>query len=148
MLPGANNSSTTGREVDTYDRGFGGMEGSGTSEGRDFEHERLWVEGKLTNTGYKKDGFVVGDDELEVSSDSDFDVEVRATEEEMSWLRGPLRTVERTGLDPLVEESQIPGAELDEDNESWLEGKETFLTEDEGSDYEEESSEEDEEDDE
>ena len=138
MLPGANNGSTTGREVDTYDRGFGGMEGSGTSEGRDFEHERLWVEGKLTNTGYKKDGFVVGDDELEVSSDSDFDVEVRATEEEMSWLRGPLRTVERTGLDPLVEESQIPGAELD-DNSDY---------EDEDSEYEEESSEEDEEDDE
>ena len=83
------------------------------------------------------------------------DLEVRATEEEMSWLRGPLRTVERTGLDPLVEESQIPGAELDEAYigyaqpfPDWEEGKETFLTEDEDSDYEEESSEEDEEDEE
>ena len=67
ILPGSNNSSTSGRAIDTYDRHYDGRQGNGTDEGVDYEHLHLARTGQLTEAGYQQDGFVVDDDEYEES---------------------------------------------------------------------------------
>lgn len=60
-LPGSNNQHTTpGRAIDSWDREFNGRNGSGCYEA----HERVDPT-KLTDDGYKRDGFVVDDDDSE-----------------------------------------------------------------------------------
>jgi len=73
-LPGSNNASTTGRAIDTYDRGFDGAYGTLDPVSASAEERRLAAQDLLTDTGYHQDGFVVDDDaELTDYSDSETD---------------------------------------------------------------------------
>lgn len=114
MLPGANNEHTTGRRVDTYDRGFGGPAGSGLADTVDQTDRSILRHGKFTDSGYHEDGFVVDDDAMEeVSSDDDTSPMMVGRRITRS-ATGPVTTRSMMGgLDPDVEESQIPGAGLD-----------------------------------
>lgn len=68
---GANNAHTSGRSIDTYDRGYN--RGYGCNEGTDYEALRLAREGELDQHGYHNDGFVVPDSQSEVDEDSSSD---------------------------------------------------------------------------
>ena len=114
MLPGANNEHTTGRRVDTYDRGFGGPEGSGLADTVDQTDRSILRHGKFTGTGYHKDGFVVEDFVLIGAADEGLDGVVVTGRRITRSVSGPVVTRSMAGgLNPDVEESQIPGAGLD-----------------------------------
>ena len=114
MLPGANNEHTTGRRVDTYDRGFGGPEGSGLADTVDQTDRSILRHGKFTGTGYHKDGFVVEDFVLIGTADEGLDGVVVTGRRITRSVSGPVVTRSMAGgLNPDVEESQIPGAGLD-----------------------------------
>ena len=70
-LPGSNNAHSSGRRVDTYDRGYN--RGSGCNEGTDYEALRLARQGQLDQHGYHNDGFVVPDSHSELDEDSSSD---------------------------------------------------------------------------
>lgn len=77
-LPGSNNAHSSGRRVDTYDRGYN--RGTGCNEGTDLEALRLAHQGQLNEQGYHNDGFVVSDSTSEEDGDSSSDY----TPEELS----------------------------------------------------------------
>ena len=114
MLPGANNEHTTGRRIDTYDRGFGGPAGSGLTDTVDQTDRSILRHGKFTGTGYHKDGFVVEDFVLIGTADEGLDGVVVTGRRITRSVSGPVVTRSMAGgLNPDVEESQIPGAGLD-----------------------------------
>ena len=114
MLPGANNEHTTGRRIDTYDRGFGGPAGSGLADTVDQTDRSILRHGKFTGTGYHKDGFVVEDFVLIGAADEGLDGVVVTGRRITRSVSGPVVTRSMAGgLNPDVEESQIPGAGLD-----------------------------------
>ena len=77
-LPGSNNAHSSGRRVDTYDRGYN--RGTGCNEGTDLEALHLAHQGQLNEQGYHNDGFVVPDSQSEADDDSSSDY----TPEELS----------------------------------------------------------------
>ena len=114
MLSGANNEHTVGRKVDTYDRGFGGPEGSGLADTVDQTDRSILRNGTFTGSGYHQDGFVVDDDEMEEVSSEDDTSPMMVGRRITRSATGPVVTRSMVGgLDPDVEESQIPGAGLD-----------------------------------
>ena len=114
MLPGANNEHTTGRRIDTYDRGFGGPAGSGLADIVDQTDRSILRHGKFTGTGYHKDGFVVADGDMEELSSEDETGPLVTGRRITRSVSGPVVTRSMVGgLNPDVEESQIPGAGLD-----------------------------------
>ena len=114
MLSGANNEHTVGRKVDTYDRGFGGPEGSGLADTVNQTDRSIIRHGKFTGSGYHQDGFVVDDDAMEEVSSEDDTSPMMVGRRITRSATGPVVTRSMVvGLDPDVEESQIPGAGLD-----------------------------------
>ena len=114
VIAGANNEHTVGRKVDTYDRGFGGPEGSGLADVVGWSDRSILRHGAFTGTGYHKDGFVVADGDMEELSSEDETGPLVTGRRITRSVSGPVVTRSMAGgLNPDVEESQIPGAGLD-----------------------------------
>jgi len=114
VIAGANNEHTVGRKVDTYDRGFGGPEGSGLADVVGWSDRSILRHGVFTGTGYHQDGFVVEDFVLIGAADEGLDGVVVTGRRITRSVSGPVVTRSMAGgLNPDVEESQIPGAGLD-----------------------------------
>ena len=114
VIAGANNEHTVGRKVDTYDRGFGGPEGSGLADVVGWSDRSILRHGAFTGTGYHQDGFVVEDFVLIGTADEGLDGVVVTGRRITRSVSGPVVTRSMAGgLNPDVEESQIPGAGLD-----------------------------------
>jgi len=114
VIAGANNEHTVGRKVDTYDRGFGGPEGSGLADVVGWSDRSILRHGVFTGTGYHKDGFVVADGDMEELSSEDETGPLVTGRRITRSVSGPVVTRSMVGgLNPDVEESQIPGAGLD-----------------------------------
>lgn len=114
-LPGSNNAHSSGRHVDTYDRGYN--RGSGCNEGTDYEALRLARQGQLDQHGYHNDGFVVSDSQSDIDEDSSSDY----TPEELSTrLRSQGKDAEDSSSDyhPTDEDSEEEAEEQDDDGDS------------------------------
>jgi len=109
-LPGSNNAHSSGRRVDTYDRGY--KRGSGCNEGTDYEALRLARQGQLDQHGYHNDGFVVSDSHSELDEDSSSDYTL---EEVATWLRSQGKDAEDSSSDyhPTDEDSEEEAEEDD-----------------------------------
>ena len=120
-LPGSNNAHSSGRRVDTYDRGYN--RGTGCNEGTDLEALRLAHQGQLNEQGYHNDGFVVSDSQSEADDDSSSDY----TPEELS--------IRLRSHDKDDEDSSSDYTPSSEDNDSEYVPSDEEEDDDDGSDY-------------
>jgi hypothetical protein len=133
-LPGSNNGHSSGRRVDTYDRGYN--RGTGCNEGTDLEALHLAHQGQLNEQGYHNDGFVVSDSQSEADDDSSSDY----TPEELSHrLRSSGKDADDSSSDytPSSEDdAESENNPSDSDEEVDDDGSDYVPSEDDDDDYE------------